>query len=278
MRLANAFHARSRFIVRLLLAGLLTFGGLPLFYVPLLRNPQSLFSFSLADGNLVLYSDRPVPTGAGRQVLQRVGNKLKRSLLYDDRQCFRIFICNERWRQILFFNKDYGAGGVAQFPLTSNVFLRQADVAHNRLISPGGIPVPGTRTFDYFAAHEITHQLTGQTLGVVTYFRLPRWIREGYADYVGQAGQLNYFEARHAFLIGTSDMDPDLSGLYLRFQLLVTYLLDRQHWSVYSLLTQALSQEATEEDLAYDDELNGVALVKSVPRAATRNASFPIRV
>ena len=61
---------------------------------------------------------------------------------------------------MLFFNKDYGAGGVAQYPVTAQVFLREAQGRGQPADLAGGNPVMGDRTLDYFVAHEIAHQLT----------------------------------------------------------------------------------------------------------------------
>jgi hypothetical protein len=71
------------------------------------------------------------------------------------------------------------------------VFLRDALIEDNRLISPRGIPVLGDWTLDYFIAHEVTHQLTGDAIGPVRYYRLPQWVREGYADYVGKGNSFD---------------------------------------------------------------------------------------
>jgi hypothetical protein len=105
-------------------------------------------------------------------------------------------------------------------------------------MSPSGKPVPGTRTLDYFIAHEITHELTGRTVGAWRFYRMPQWIREGYADYVGKGAAFDYAEARRAFLAGVPEMDWKRSGLYWRFNLLVAYLLDRKHWTVDRLLRE----------------------------------------
>jgi hypothetical protein len=183
-----------------------------------------------------MHSDRPFSRPAGEHVLEIARKKLACSPLYSGRRCYHVFICNSRWRQILFFNKDYGAGGVAQYPLTSHVFLREAAVEDNRLISLGGKPVMNDRTLDYFVAHEITHQLTGAEIGPLGFYRLPQWAREGYADYIGKGRSFRYSEARRAFLAGAPEMDQKKSGLYTRFHLFVAYLLDHQHWSVERLL------------------------------------------
>jgi hypothetical protein len=215
-------------------------------YSLLLCIPQPLFAFSVQADRLVLHSDRPFSDAAAQRVLKLAEAKLESSPLYSSRQVQNIYICNARWRQVLFFNKDYGVGGVAPYPVTSSVFLRDASIEDNRLISPRGAPVSGDRTLDYFIAHEITHQLTGHAIGPVRFARLPQWVREGYADYVGKGSSFNYDEARRAFLAGAPEMDWKRSGLYWRYHLLVAHLLDHRHWSVNRLLQDPPLQESVE--------------------------------
>jgi hypothetical protein len=40
---------------------------------------------------------------------------------------------------------------------------------------PSGNEVPGERTLGYFIAHEVTHTLIADRLGVIAYWRLPVW-------------------------------------------------------------------------------------------------------
>ncbi|MEO8126564.1 MAG: hypothetical protein ABJF23_01705 [Bryobacteraceae bacterium] len=230
------------FLLRIVLAAAVFFAG----YAALLEFPQPLFPFSVRANSLVLRSDRVLPEGAGKHVLELAEIRLERSPLYSRGRTHETFICNERWRQIIFFNKDYGAGGVAQYPATAHVFLREARIEDDRLLSPRGLPVMGERTLDYFVAHEITHQLTGEAIGPLLYYRLPRWVREGYADYVSLGNSFDYSVAKGAFLAGAREMDFKKSGLYWRFHLMVAYLLDRQHWSVEQLLTHPPSQATVE--------------------------------
>ena len=105
---------------------------------------------------------------------------------------------------MLFFNKDYGVAGVAQAEITPNVFLRNARIEDNRLISPRGTPVPGDRTLDYYVAHEIAHQLTAESIGGFRFHQLPQWVREGYADYIGIGYSFNYDLEKRAFLAGSA--------------------------------------------------------------------------
>jgi hypothetical protein len=215
-------------------------GGLILFfaYAAVLCVPEPFFAYSVRAGGLTLYSDRPLEYDAARAVLRLSHEKLAACPYYATYPEASIFICNSRWRQMLFFNKDYGVAGVVQLPFTGKAFLRDAAVADNRLISPRGLQVAGDRTLDYFIAHEVTHELTGRAMGSVQYHRLPQWIREGYADYVGKGRAFHYDEARQAFLAGAREMDWKQSGLYARFHLLVAYLLDHRHWTVDQLLRE----------------------------------------
>ena len=210
--------------------------GLVAAYVAVLCFPQPFFVHSVSANGLTLYSDRPLPDAAARDLLHRSSEKLAQSPLFREHPGGRAFLCNSRWRQRLFFNRDYGVAGVSPYPLTTNVFLRDASVTDNRLISPRGIPVPGSRTLDYFVAHELTHQLTGRVLGPLGFYRLPKWVREGYADYVGKGSAFDYAAARRALLDGAPEMDWQHSGLYLRFHLQVAHLLDHRHWTVDRLL------------------------------------------
>ena len=100
------------------------------------------------------------------------------------------------------------------------------------------------RTLDYFIAHELTHELTGRTVGPLRFYRMPQWIREGYADYIGKGDTFRYEEARQAFLAGVPEMEFQRSGLYWRFHLLVSYLLDHKHWPVERLLREPWPDQA----------------------------------
>lgn len=221
-------------------------------YAWLLCAPRPLFPFAVKADRLEMRSDRPIEAASGARVLRLAERKLAHSPLFTDRANYRVYLCNSTWRQVLFFNKDYGVGGVAPYPLTSNVFLRDARVEDDRLISPRGNPVPGDRTLDYFVAHELTHQLTGRALGPVRYFELPQWVREGYADYVGKGDSFDYAQARNALLAGAPEMDWKRSGLYWRFHLLVAFLLDRQGWTVERLLKNPPSETWVETAVRND--------------------------
>ena len=233
------------------LATLLTTGFFCLFAV-VLNQPQILFHYSVASGNIVLYADEPFPPEAGVRVLSAAQRRLALTPLYSEHGNYNVFICNSRWRRFIFFNKDYGVGGVAQYPATPHVFLTAAAIDRNRILSSRGTPVMDDRTLDYFIAHEIVHQVTGRKLGAVRWLMLPAWVREGYADYIARGSSFDYARERQAFFADMPEMDVRKSGLYRRFQLLTTFLLDRRQWNLDELLLHSPDELAVEDAVRYD--------------------------
>jgi hypothetical protein len=220
----------------------LALAGLALSYIALLAAPQMLFGSSCTARNLTIYSDRPFSAAAGVGVLAAAQEKLTSSPLYSSRNRYRIFVCNTRWRRFLFFLPAPSASGASYYPFTTNVFLSGARIEENRLIAPSGTVVSDYRTLDHFIAHEITHVLTGQAMGGLRLHRLPDWSKEGYSEYVAGIEGFDYAQAVKAFLAEAPEMSQSKPAPYRRYHLLMTYVLERKHWS----LLQALDGSATQ--------------------------------
>jgi hypothetical protein len=181
-------------------------------------------------------------------LLAQVRERLRSSPLDDAALRPRIFICNRNWRFILFANLQYRAGGINY--LGFNVFLRRCVIEHNRLVGPSGTEVSGERTLVYFMAHELTHSLEANLLGRYRQWRLPAWQKEGYADYVArEKGTFNFGWQLSAFQKRDRELDPKRSGLYLRYDLLVTYLLDFKGLDPKTLLSGPFDRAALEQEL-----------------------------
>ena len=226
--------------------------GLNLGYAGVLAFPDCFFAYYTERGRLALYSDVPFDAGKGQKVLAGIDARLGRSPL-DDGLPDRIFVANADWRQRLFMNIAYGAGGVNFYPITRNVFLRNSDIDTDTLYGRSGKASEKPRTFTYYAAHEIGHTLTAERLGVLHLwnFRLPVWIREGTADYVGLGGDIDVDE----LYVHYRAHDPffDLrSGHYDRYRLLVAYFLKRKHWSMDQLLRSNMTIDAAERQINGD--------------------------
>jgi len=216
----------------------------------LVRHPAVLFAYQVRHDGLILHSDRPLNADAAHAVLALAQAKLRASEFHVEGQAHAIYLCNSDWRQRLFFSYAYGVGGINYYPGASNVFLRNASVERNRLIGPDGQDVMGARTLDYFIAHEVAHTLSGQALGWWRFHRLPRWKREGYADYVGYGGSPDLAAAREALRNGDARMDWSRSRSYDRYHLMASYLIDRKGWTASRLLEEPVDASALVAELS----------------------------
>jgi hypothetical protein len=223
-------------------------------YVALVAFPSPLFAYRTSLDNITVFSDDPIPP-AVNGVLADAQRRLRTSPWNDPALAQRIFLCNRNWRFLLFANTDYGAGGVTKTWLNRNIFLRRSNIERDRLIGRSGRETPGERTLAYFLAHEMTHALEVHRLGRLAYLRLPVWKREGYADYVARDPDGNFCGRLAAFRRGEREMDPRRSGLYLRYLLFVSFLLDREHTSVDAVLAQPVDEAALDRRLRDDSRI-----------------------
>lgn len=219
-------------------AGLL---GLLIMYMVLAALPKPMFAYRAVYQNYHVWSDRPIPaeiTG----VLDDVTRRLRTSVLHDRNTPVEIFFCNEPWRLWL-YGRAFSTrlGGAADVWLTRQVFIRASDIPANRIHSPGRGPIADAaqRPLSYFIAHEITHSDVSRSFGRTVMLRYPEWLLEGYADYVGKAGDFDFDANRALYLAGARELDRDRSGLYRGFHLKVAYLLDKKGWTLQQVFERA---------------------------------------
>jgi hypothetical protein len=215
-------------------------------YALLLLDPSPLFAHTLARGALVAHVDAPIPRGLVG-TLEEAQRRLARSPLFDAARTHHLYVCQTTWRWRFFAHWNQGAAGFALAPLSRVVFLRRAQLDRDRMIGPSGRVVEGERTLAYYVAHEATHTITADHLGLA-YHALPAWVREGYADYVGRAESFDYARVRTQWLDGAPETDP-ASGHYLRYVLLVAHELDVRGVDLETLLTDPRSRDAVERDV-----------------------------
>lgn len=215
-------------------------------YLVVLAYPQPLFAYEMRHAGIVLHSTQPVPA-AMAATLERVRARLDRSPLSAAAGDAHVFICHSRSLFALFARQNYRVGGIADWLVGQHVFLRESDMTADRLIGPSGHPVAADRPLSYFIAHELMHIATARSVGRHQYARLPQWVDDGYADYV--ARDIDYAAALHAFKGDARELDPARSGLYLRYHLMVAYLLERQGMTVSTLMTDPPPRERVEEAL-----------------------------
>ena len=245
---------RKRIAKVLILASI---GSIGLFvgYLALLCHPGIFFGYSSSHGGITLHSDEPIPEAAGR-VLEDAADRLAESPLTQDLRTkdIHIYICNRSWRFMLFANIHHQVGGLTYPPLSRNIFLRESRLDENRLVGPSGREVPGERTLSYFIAHEIMHVLIADRIGPVAYWRLPDWKNEGYSDFIARGTDFEYQHAVVQLRRGDREMDPQRSGLYLRYSLLVAYLLNNNGIPLDAMLGWEFEPADLEREILAADE------------------------
>ena len=212
----------------------------------LLNWPELLIGHHISEGRLELWSDRPFTIASGREVLRAVEHRLKKSPLPAGDRVRRVFVVNSEWRRRLLFLHRANVGGLNYFPLTSNVFVRSAEIETGRVIGPSGEYAKPPRTLAYYAAHEIAHGLIGEKIGFWRHMLIPAWLNEGLADYIALPGTDDREKMVFLLKSGDKSMDPAASGQYRRYRLMVTLALERQRWSLDQLLQSRLSQQEAE--------------------------------
>jgi hypothetical protein len=227
--------------------GTLAFVTLTLVYLVLLVYPQPLFAYELNHAGITVHATRPIPA-AMRVTLERARARLDRAGLTEASTPSHVFICEPRWLFAVFARGNYQVGAVADGFVGRHVFVRESDMDRDRLIGPSGKPVAADRPLSYFIAHELMHIAHARALGRVGYARMPRWADDGHADYV--ARDIDLSAALRGFKSGARELDPARSGLYLRYHLMVAFMLQRQGMTATDLIQTGLPLEVVEHQLS----------------------------
>jgi hypothetical protein len=233
----------SRIIRRTLLGACTALACAAMAFGILIYWPDPLFAFSLRAGKLIVASDRPIPPAGGERFLHGCEKLLERSPLKAEGREYRLYIPNADWRQRLFFLPSPYAWGVAYAsPLGGSAFLTGANCETGRVVHWGYRGTP-PRTLAYLCAHELTHIVTSEHVGIRRFF-VPRWAYEGLADYVGIENRQSFEELRDA--LGDRPVDDPMRqryGSYPRYRLLVTYFIEKKSWTASQLLETRLTMD-----------------------------------
>ncbi len=206
--------------------GALALAGLVATYIGVLAYPEPAFAYRIQYRQFDLWSDRPIDSSI-TVVLDDAIRRLQTSSLYTPQQRFHVFFCNARWRLQLYGLFHPGVGGIVIAPLTSNIYLRESDIPHDRIIPPHAGPMADAkeRPLAYYIAHEATHVMQGRSFGRFFALTRPTWLNEGYADLVGKGGDFDMRDNLARLQAHDPSMDVRRSGLYRLYHLEVAWML-----------------------------------------------------
>lgn len=235
-------------------------GGFILFlltsaYFFLLISPNILFAHHHNYKNFDVHSDLFIPNDIDK-VLDDVIIRISHSELYDSTDSFAIYICNSSWR-LLLFTRSADVGGLVNQGISNNVFIRESEIAKNRIISPTKgqeIALPEERPLSYFIAHEVTHALQTK-LDRFMHLTTPKYIVEGYADYIGKATHFKYEKYLNNLNRGDITMNPE-TGLYNKYHLLIGYLMDKKGMTFREIIDKKFDMAQVEHWLESENATN----------------------
>lgn len=172
-----------RLLYRLSLVGFLITLAVYAGLVAAVAWPDPFFRHSRGGGLVTFHSTQPLPKAAETLAEEITAAFVASPLGLPDHEV-DVWLVEEGWPVRLFFAGSSRASGLT-YPVAStrNVFLRHADLERNRLVR-GNLVVPPPRTLGYYLVHEITHLMVAERVGRLRIVRMPRWINEGFADYV----------------------------------------------------------------------------------------------
>lgn len=243
---------RRRFAIDWLKYPLALLALLASVYLLCLEYPSFLFDFKHANQNVEIYSDRPLPSNI-RELSEAVLARVSASPFFRRDQRYRVYISHESWRWRFLSGFRSQVGGLNYCMFRNNSFIRPSVISENRIIPPGSYLADAQeRDLVYFISHEIAHGMMRDEIGLLAYYlSLPNWLEEGFSDYTAKrsfdfAENLKQFKDNQRRL-------TEASGLYVRFHLYLSYLLDVKGQSLEGLLESAPEEGAIVGELmAFD--------------------------
>lgn len=173
--------------------------------------PSLFMDHSLEQGGIRLLSDRALSENTA-EIIGKIHEAVAASELYRPDMKFKIYLCNNHWLYLLASNLNMHTMGTYQLSTGRILINMQSILSKNSL--------------EQCIAHEITHAMVRDHLGWRT-ITLPKWVSEGYAEYVAY----RYWTKRDAMReLGKIKAGETNSDKYAHYRLLVTYALDE--WKV----------------------------------------------
>ncbi len=212
-------------------------------YWSLIEFPSFLFSHKHQNANLIIYSDKPIPSNI-KKISDEVLLRLKKSSIFNKNKTYSVHISNDSWRWTLLsypanFTTKIG-GFNAGFH--GNAFIRTSVISENKIIPPGTYLLDAEqRDLAYFITHEVVHSLLYDEVGYISNFiNYPRWFQDGYPDYIAK----NSFDFKMN-LMQFKNNEKRLtvqSGLYVRYHLYMAYLMDIKKYSIKEIIEKTLDE------------------------------------
>ncbi|MEQ1687721.1 MAG: hypothetical protein ABL874_04025 [Sphingopyxis sp.] len=168
-------------------------GTIGMMFASCLAAPQLLaFPHVATIGTTRVYAETPIDEARMAAILHAADARLAASPLYDEPVGTRVFLTDGGWRWRALALNTSGAFALTRSfssALSDAVIIGRHSITQNHVYNSQTIG--GVRRLSDIIAHERTHIMMERSIGWLADKRLPRWKREGYADYVAGSSSLS---------------------------------------------------------------------------------------
>ena len=209
-------------------------------YLVLLMFPQALFAYSTERGKFHVYAREPLSENIV-QVLDKAEEKLKSSPIYDANVRRDIYLTGSHGMYALLSHKAYRSFANS-VPFINNIFINKTDVAADHVIL--NRELDNTRSLNGVIAHETVHLFIRKRYGSMTASLMPTWKNEGYCEYIARDTAIPLEEGIRRWRGNPQD---DRNYRFIKYQLMVQQLLEREGVSVDDLFNKSWDEKAVAE-------------------------------
>ena len=205
-------------------------------YMLLLYFPQPLFGYSTEYGGFRVHSREP----SGQEltaVLDNAELRLRRSPLYDSSLSRNIYLTDSFGMYALLSHKAYKSFANS-VPFIDNIIVNKSDPAADCVFA--NREKNNSRSLSGVIAHEVTHLFIRQRYGTVAAILMPAWQSEGYCEYIARDSTITLNDGARLWRENPSD---DAAYPYIKYLLMVKYLLEHEKMTVDELFTKPLDEK-----------------------------------
>ncbi len=214
---------KMRFLFLCVLLAVVAYCGLTIY-------PVVLFSSKYDYKNLTLYTHDPLTKSPDR-LLSDIYAKISADDFYDPGQNFEVYLTGS-YKEYSFLAPFCRKEFACVHPINSKVFVVSADIDKNISYGPTGVGMG--RVLESVIVHEIVKAQIKNKVGVLSYFGMSDWRKEGYAEHVAMETR---DMSSSAFCSRTPGADPALA--YLESRLIVEMLKNEDEIG-YPLVMKAI--------------------------------------
>lgn len=208
-----------------------------LFYLGVMFYPEPLFGHQLEHEGITIHSTQPIPSEKAKTLISQIRTEIRESELHNEKQVFQIFLCNSK-PLYTFFN-PFSRNSFGQTNLSSKIIIANTNLDTN--IATAFRDEHNERSFVGVATHEIGHEMIKDELGLLSAYRAPKWLNEGYCEYI--SGESSFPEKEGIEMIAKGKGEKSSSFKYFEYRKMVEFCLKERGTTIKDLFSDPPSEQ-----------------------------------